>query len=70
MLSQSTIHGKGNSRTLDISKLSSILSVICANWAFYKMSKEEFSNMVKPKVVSSLQRHCKYYVNAEKVTMV
>lgn len=68
VLSQSTIHGKGNSRVLDNSKLSSLLSVIHANSAFSKMSKEEFSNIVKPKVFSSLQHHCKYLQWLKKVT--
>lgn len=60
LLSQSTLHGKGNSRALDSSKLSSLLSLIHANPAFSKMSKEEFSQIVKPKIMSSLQHHCKY----------
>lgn len=60
VLRQSTIHGKGNSKALDSAKLSSLLSVIHANSAFSKMSKEEFSRVVKPKILSSLQHHCKY----------
>lgn len=61
VLRQSTTYSwKGNSRVLDSAKLSSLLSIIHANPAFSKMSKEEFSRIVKLKILSSLQHHCKY----------
>ena len=60
LLRHSTIQGKGKYKALDSAKLSSLLSVIHANSAFSKMSKEEFSRMVKLKILSSLQHHCKY----------
>jgi len=61
---ESTVTGKkdksSNKPALDHSKLSSLLSAIHANPAFSQMSKETFSTLIKPKIMTAIRHHCKY----------
>ena len=62
ILLQSTIKGKGKkgNSALEGSKLSSLVSTIHGTAVFQGMSREDFSNNIKPKIVKAIQHHCKY----------
>jgi len=57
-LSQCTIKGRNSKGSpkpaLDANKLSMLLSTIHADSAFSKMTKEEFSKQIKPKIISAI----------------
>lgn len=61
ILCKSTLGGKGGQQALDSAKISSLLSVIHNDAAFSELSKEEFSKLIKPKVLGAIRHQCKYW---------
>jgi len=58
---------KGTSKNaLDANKLSMLLSTIHADPAFSKLTKEEFSKQVKPKIITAIGHRCKYLRGLQK----
>lgn len=65
-LSQCTIKGRSTKAALDGNKLSMLLGTIHADPAFSKLTKEEFSKQVKPKIISAIGHRCKYLRGLQK----
>ena len=61
VLRKSTLSGGHGQQALDKAKISSLLSVIHNDSAFCKLSKEEFSKAIKPKVIGAIRHQCKYW---------